>query len=272
MSTRRTESEILSAKRSMQISTMYAVAKKVLIPFKQAITDIQINRVRKEGTLSEAEKIQEKVQQILFNELKKTINEDIKVATHMDDMPLKGEAYLISPTGSLFNLSMGLESICISMAYVKNGTIESAITLFPLREEFYIAEKGQGVDGPHFKLRASGKENIDNLVIGLFAPVTQKENEAHVINIYKKLRELGCHIRMAGNVIADTLLTSSGQYDAYIGMNLNPLDVFISQFYVRESAGFVCELKGEKVEAGSTEMLIANHKLQGKILKELASL
>lgn len=270
MSTRRTESDILTAKRSPQIGLMHSILKKVRGPLAHAITDIQMNRVRKDGTLAEATEVHTKVAKIFQSELNRVDEKTTPVATDISNVPDTGECYIINPTGSIINLSAGKDA-SITLAYAKDAKVESAVIFFPLSERLFIVEKGAGVDGPDMKLRTAGKEDIDNLIVGLFSPVSKTEDDADFIEIFTKLRKKGSHIRMSGNVISDALDVAAGSLDAYIGENLSETDVMIAELIIRESGGFTCDTSGNKVEAGSTSLVAANHKLQGKVLKLLAS-
>lgn len=273
MTTRRTETDILTAKRTPQIGLMHSILKKVRGPVSLAITDIQMNRVRKEGTFEEAKEIDTKVTKVLLNELKYSSEDEEKnvpIAFNINEVPDEGECYVVNATGSVINLSMG-KDISITLAYVKDAEVQSALIFFPLAEEIYIAEKGIGVDGPDFKLRVAGKENVSGLTVGLFSPVSNTADEEGFVETFAKLRQNGCHIRMSGNTISDVLDLASGKLDAYVGENLSEIDVMIAELIIREAGGFTCGTDGEKVEAGSTSLVAANHKLQGKVLKLLAS-
>ena len=271
MSTRRTEEDILTAKRSPQVGVMHQIIKKVKAPLQKAILDIQLNRVRKNGTLDEAREVQAKVSEILINELSSTVEDGINVYTQGSDIPAEGNCYIINAVGSTINLSMGSSDICLSLGYVKDGEMECAVFYFPVTEKLYITERGQGIDGPDMKLRIAGKESTENMVVSFFSPISRTENEDEVQELYTKLRKLGCHIRMGGNTIADVITCATGGYDVFIGENLAELDVFFAEMIIREAGGFTCETKGKKVELGSTSFMASNHKLQGKLLKALSS-
>ena len=274
MSTRRTENAILTAKRSPQIAIMHKIIKYVQGPFRRAVLDIQMNRVRKESTNEEAKTVQTKVTEIFINELKQVLQEremDMPILSSAENIPAEDGCFLVNAGGSLVNLGAGRDDVCLALAYAEDGVVQSAVIYFPVTDKLYIAEKGQGVEGPDLKLRVAGSDSLENMVVSFFSPVSSTENEDEVLEMFTKLRKMGAHIRISGNTLADALDFAAGQTNAYIGYNLSALDVMIAELIIRESGGYTCEVDGSKVELGSKSIIAAGAKLQGKLLKKLTA-
>lgn len=265
---KRSRDREMSFSDNPQLNIMEGLMRKAAGPFRQAFSDIEQKLVTKEGAAALAEEINDKVLTFLNSELSKTNPVVIYGET---DIPTEGKVWVAHACGSLVNLAHGREDVCIYMALLENGKAECALVFYPLSNDIFAVEKGKGAYQVAGRLRVSGKEMMENSLVSIFSPITNTKDEDAFFNVLRAFRANKCHTRISGNPIHDALTLGAGKLDAIIAMNLNPMDVIVAELFIKESGGFICETNGSAIELGSTTMVAANSKLQGKALKVLAN-
>lgn len=256
-----------------QLNIMEVLVRKAMNPFRFAFGDIEQTLVTKEGGLDQAVEMHEKLLKFFRKEITEKYAKEAAVVMYGDetDIPAKGAAWVAHSCGSLVNLSHGNEDVCIYIAYIVDGKAESAVVLYPVSNEIYAIEKGKGAHSRTRRLRVTGRDMLENSLVSIFSPVTNTEDDSKFLEAMSTVRAHKCHTRISGNPIHDAISLSSGKLDSMIAMNLNPMDVLVAEFIIRESGGYTCEIDNSTVEIGSTNIVAANHKLQGKLLKVLAT-
>tara|TARA_R110000868_G_scaffold189695_2_gene433177 strand:+ start:226892 stop:227719 length:828 start_codon:yes stop_codon:yes gene_type:complete len=262
----------MSFSENPQLNIMEVLVRKAMNPFRFSFNDIEQKLVTKEGGSELAVEVNDKLLQFFRKEITEKYAKEAAVVMYGDaEIPATGTAWLAHSCGSLVNLSHGNEDVCIYIAYIVDGKPESAVVFYPVSNEIYAIEKGKGAHGRTRRLRVSGKEILENSLVSVFSPITQTQDENVFLNTLKAMRANKCHTRISGNVVHDAISLSSAKLDAMIGMNLNPMDVLVAEFIIRESGGYTCETDASIVEVGSTSIVASNGKLQPKVLKALAA-
>lgn len=261
----------LSFSKNPQLNIMEAVVRKASLPFRKAFSDIEQKVVTKEGAENLALDINSKLLTFFKKEIISKLP-DVKIALYgEDEVPASGSVWVIHGCGSVVNLAHGYEDVCVYFALLENGVAQSALVFYPLENKIYTAEKSKGSFGLLGRLRVSGRENVENALISIFSPVNRTENDETFFSIFKAARENRCHSRISGNIVHDAITLGQGKIDALIAMNIHPMDAVVANLIIREAGGYTCELNGSTLELGSTSILAANHKLQGKFLKMVAN-
>jgi myo-inositol-1(or 4)-monophosphatase len=253
------------------LNIMERMARRSAKPFNLAFGDIERKLVTKEGAKELATETISRMERFYHQDITEKAPDEALVFSSDDTLPSTGSAWLVNTCGSAINLMHGAEPVNLSFLHLVDGEAQCALVYYPLTDEIFAIEKGKGAFSQERRLRVSGIDTIDNGLISIFSPVSQTKDEDAYINLLKTARQKSCHVRTSGNLIHDTLQLCQGKLDAIVSINQNPVDLFISQFIIRESGGYVCELNSKPIELGSTQILGANSKLQGKWLKLLAN-
>ena len=254
-----------------QLNIMERMARRSAKPFKLAFGDIERKLVTKEGAGTLARDIEAKMQRFYSQDITEKAPGDALCFSTSDNLPTQGNAWLVSTCGSFVNLCHGASEVNVTFTYMVDGEAQCALVYYPLTDEIFAVEKGKGAYSHEGRLRVSGRDMVEDSLVSIFSPISKTEDEDAYFNLLKTARSKNCHTRTSGNLIHDVINHSKGKLDAVIAINQNPVDVFISQFIVREAGGSACELNSKAIELGSNQILAANSKLQGKWLKLLAN-
>ncbi|MAI07683.1 MAG: hypothetical protein CMF61_01865 [Magnetococcales bacterium] len=254
-----------------QLNIMERMARRSAKPFKLAFVDIERKLVTKDGAANLTSETLSKMERFYTQDITEKAPDDALVFTTGSSLPTEGSAWLVNTCGSAINLAHGHEPVNVSFAYMVDGVIQCALVYYPLTDEIFAIEHGKGAYSHEGRLRVSGKDLVENSLVSIFSPVTNTQDEDTYFNLVKLARKNNCHVRTSGNLIHDAITHCKGKLDSIISINQKPVDVFISQFIIRESGGSACELGSKAIELGSTEILAANSKLQGKWLRLLAA-
>lgn len=252
------------------LNIMERMARRSAKPFNLAFGDIERKLVTKEGAQELSDSIKEKMELFYTQDITEKAPDEALVFSTSTDLPSTGGAWLVNTSGSFVNLSHGAEPVNVSFLHMIDGEAQCALVYYPLSDEIFAIEKGKGAFSQERRLRVSGKDMIEGNLISIFSPVSNTKDDTAYFDLLKTARKHNCHVRTSGNLIHDTLQHCQGKLDAIISINQNPVDLFFSQFIIRESGGYACELNSKAIELGSTQILAANSKLQGKWLKALA--
>ena len=78
--------------------------------------------------------------------------------------------WIIDPLDGTSNFMRGIPHYCISMACVRNGKLEHAIILDPVRQEEFTASRGRGAQLNGRRIRVSDRTDLKECLIGTGTP------------------------------------------------------------------------------------------------------
>ena len=177
--------------------------------------------------------------------------------------------WVIDPLDGTSNFMRGIPHYCISMACVRNGKLEHAVILDPVRQEEFTASRGRGAQLNGRRLRVSDRTDLNDCLIGTGTPFLG-QSEDRMDWYLKGLGEVAgksMGIRRAGAAALDLAYVAAGRLDGFWEAGLKPWDIAAGTLLVRESGGLVTDFKGSDNVLDGGDVICANPRL----LKQLAA-
>jgi myo-inositol-1(or 4)-monophosphatase len=150
--------------------------------------------------------------------------------------------WIIDPIDGTLNFLRQLPHFCISIACHKNGKLQHGVIVDPMRNEEFVASRGQGCQLNGHSVRVSAKEDLDGALIstgGPFKSLRERQGTfyGHMINEYTKVRNLG-------SACLDLAYVAAGRLDGLWLHNLKPWDMAAGVLMITESGGLIGDFDG----------------------------
>jgi len=254
---------------SPQINLMYKAcmkASKVLIRDFGEIEKLQVSEKGPGDFVTASDK---RVEKIIINELEKSEYSFLTEETGLIEGKHKDKRWIIDPIDGTFNFLNGLPHFAISIGYEENGEIVSGIIFDPIKNEMFAAHKGSGSYLNNSRTRVSNKSDFKIACLVTGGPKAASKTKESILNEYKKISmETNAHIRKSGSAALDLAYVAAGRYDGYWQREINYWDIAAGMIIVKESGGFVENIKAEGFGKEKVDIVASN----SKIHKELRNL
>ena len=163
-----------------------------------------------------------------------------------------------------FCVSMGLEHRPAGTPEGEDGAIVAAVIYEPLRDEMFLAERGQGAFLNGRRFQTSTCTQLQEALLGTGFP-SRKRHENPNIHFYHELTLRTHGLRRAGAAAIDLAYTACGRLDGYWEFNLNPWDTAAGSLLVEEAGGTMSRFDGSRFRLDSREILATNGKIDGEL-------
>ena len=210
-----------------------------------------------------------RVEKIIINELEKSEYSFLTEETGLIEGKHKDKRWIIDPIDGTFNFLNGLPHFAISIGYEENGEIVSGIIFDPIKNEMFAAHKGSGAYLNNSRTRVSNKSDFKIACLVTGGPKATSKAKESILDEYKKISmKTNAHIRKSGSAALDLAYVATGRYDGYWQREINYWDIAAGIIIVKESGGFVENIKAEGFDKEKVDIVAGN----SKIHKELRNL
>jgi myo-inositol-1(or 4)-monophosphatase len=177
--------------------------------------------------------------------------------------------WIIDPLDGTTNFAHSNPTFCVSIGLESRGQIVLGVVYDPLREETFLAEKGQGATLNGIPIRVSKTEKLNGslLVTGFAYDVREDltNNLDHFANF--SLRAQG--MRRTGSAALDLCYVASGRFDGFWEMKLSPWDTAAAYLIATESGATVTDFRGRPYNIYLKEILATNGKIHSEMIEIL---
>ena len=151
--------------------------------------------------------------------------------------------WIIDPIDGTMNFVRQIPHFCISIACLHKGKLEHGIIIDPMRQEEFVASRGQGCQLNGRRVRVSTKEVLDGAMIG--AGGTARDNIAEAQSeLTRHLQGEQVILRQQGSACLELAYVAAGRLDAMWMSNLKPWDMAAGALMVTEAGGLLGEFSG----------------------------
>ena len=210
-------------------------------------------------------------EQIILEQIRETYPDHSILAEESGKETKTGEfTWIIDPLDGTLNFLQGFPHFSISIAVMKDKTLEHGVIFDPLRAEEFVASRGYGAQLNGKRIRVSSRSKLTECVLGTGIPPSSISSR-----LDEYIRGLGqltgkCRgIRRAGSAALDLAYVAAGRTDGFWEMGLSQWDTAAGIVLVREAGGFISDLEGGETYWDSGDICAANPKAWREIIKEL---
>jgi myo-inositol-1(or 4)-monophosphatase len=175
--------------------------------------------------------------------------------TYTPDVEKESEfEWVIDPIDGTANFVHGLPHFCVSIACLYKGKLEHGVIVDPIRQDEFVASRGQGCQVNGRKVRVRDTKDFDGAMISTGGG-GMNEVAAAQGAIYSHLVEQRAIMRQPGSAALDLAYIACGRMDAMWMKNLQLWDMAAGALMVLEGGGLLGDFAGG-----------ANHLKSGNII------
>ena len=212
-----------------------------------------------------------KVEKILIEELQKArpnysiLSEEIGQITNDESF-----RWIIDPIDGTANFLHGIPHFAISIGLEHNKEIICGIIYDPIKDEMFIAEKGNGSYLNNQRMRVSSRSKLKDCIIFTGGPKHNSTNRELAIKEYNNFSsKVLIPIRKLGSASLDMAYVAAGRCDGFWQRNLNYWDIAAGIILVKESGGFITDFDGENDYIQNKTILVTNSKINNEMIEVL---
>ena len=255
-----------------------------MLQFKSFAVDL----ARKSGALlkekfSQTHKIQYKGDINLVTEADK-MSEDLIIAAISQKFPdhgiLSEESpvitgvgklrWIIDPLDGTTNYSHGYPVFCVSVALENEGTIVLGVIYDPVREDMFVAIRGEGAYLNDKKLKVSSVNNLSRSLLATGFPYDIRDSKENNLDYFNAMAINVQAIRRAGAAALDLAYLAAGRFDGFWELKLKPWDTAAGCLMVEEAGGVISDIAGQKWHLQSPSLMASNALIHEQMIKVLS--
>ena len=212
-----------------------------------------------------------KVEKILINELQEArpsysiLSEEIGQINN--DKSFK---WIIDPIDGTANFLHGIPHFAISIGLEHDDEIICGIVYDPIKDEMFVAEKGNGSYLNNHRMRVSSRSKLKDCIVFTGGPRLDSKNKELALEEYKKFSsKILIPIRKLGSASLDMAYVAAGRCDGFWQRNLNYWDIAAGIILVKEAGGFVTDFEGENRYVENKTILATNSRISKEMIEVL---
>jgi len=212
-----------------------------------------------------------KVEKILIEELQKArpnysiLSEEIGQIDNDESF-----RWIIDPIDGTANFLHGIPHFAISLGLEQDKEIICGIVYDPIKDEMFVAEKGNGAYLNNYRMRVSSRSKLKDCIIFTGGPKREAKNrELALKEYYNFSSKVMLPIRKLGSAALDMAYVAAGRCDGFWQRNLNYWDIAAGIILVKESGGFVTDFSGKNEYIQNKTILVTNSKVNNEMIEVL---
>ncbi|MEM1315427.1 MAG: inositol monophosphatase family protein [Pseudomonadota bacterium] len=165
--------------------------------------------------------------------------------------------WIVDPLDGTTNFLHGLPHWAISIALEHKGEIITGVILDPVKDEMFVAERGQGAWMNDRRLRVSGRRDMTEMLFGTGVPFAGTDGLPETLKDLAKLMPRCAGMRRNGAAALDLAYVAGGRLDGFWERGLKPWDMAAGLLMVREAGGFAEALSEAEGHPFETKDVVA---------------
>ena len=230
--------------------------------------EVEALQVRKKGASDFVSQADLKAEEAIFQSLSKARPKYGFVMEERGEIEGSDNSnrFIVDPLDGTTNFLHGIPQFCISIALERDREPYAGVVFAPIADQMFIAEKGFGAFCNDRRIRVSGRESLDEALVGTGLPFQGKSGREQALAETNRVLSKTAGIRRFGSAAYDLCMTAMGRFDAYWERGLNSWDVAAGIVICREAGGEVTTIEQSKEKPHLTGALLAsNHSLHEKM-------
>lgn len=152
--------------------------------------------------------------------------------------------WVIDPLDGTSNYLRHFPFWSISIALREGDEMIGGLVFEPLRDEWFIAEKGGGAWRNGERVRVADQPALDGAFIATGFPFRALKYLDDYMSVFRDVVAVAKGVRRAGSAALDLAYTSAGIFDGFFELHLAPWDIAAGALLVREAGGIVTDFSG----------------------------
>lgn len=160
--------------------------------------------------------------------------------------------WIVDPLDGTTNFLHGLPHWAISIGLEHKGEMVAGVIYDPIKDEMFVAEKGQGAWLNDRRIRVSGRRDMSEMLFATGVPWGASEELPSALKDIAKLMPRCAGLRRMGSAALDLAYVAAGRYDGFWERGLHSWDMAAGLCILREAGGMFGPLtEGNPMETGN---------------------
>ena len=177
--------------------------------------------------------------------------------------------WIIDPLDGTTNFLHGIPHFAISIAFRHKNRLEAALVYDPIREEMFIASRGESAQVNDRRIRVSNVTSLENALLGTGFPFRHAQHQPAYLNLFTSLFGRCLEIRRAGAASLDLAYVAAGRLDGFWELGLKEWDIAGGALLVQEAGGLVSDFAGGNDFMKFGNVVAGNPKVFKALLQEM---
>ncbi|GGC64283.1 inositol monophosphatase family protein [Chelatococcus reniformis] len=177
----------------------------------------------------------------------------------------------IDPLDGTTNFLHGLPHFCISVGLEREGIPVAGVVYDPIKDEWFIAERGKGAFVNNRRLRVAARNTLDQAIVLCGIPHIGRPDHERFLRELSVMMVNFAGIRRQGAAALDLCYVAAGRADAYWERNLKSWDLMAGLCILREAGGMASEADGGDDPAGHGSVACGNEHMHRELLRLIRS-
>ena len=177
--------------------------------------------------------------------------------------------WIIDPLDGTTNYAHGYPFYCVSIALENEGEVVLGVVHDPMREEMFVAVRGEGAFLNGKKLAVSNCDHLSKSLLATGFPYDIRESKENNLDYFNSMAINVQAIRRAGAAALDLAYLAAGRFDGFWELKLKPWDTAAGSLLVKEAGGVISDIAGEKWNLQSPSILASNGLIHEQMIKVL---
>jgi myo-inositol-1(or 4)-monophosphatase len=179
--------------------------------------------------------------------------------------------WIIDPLDGTTNYAHGYPVFCVSIALEKEGEVILGVVYDPMREEMFVAQRGEGAYLNDNKIAVSPIKDISRSLLATGFPYDIRDSKENNLNYFNAMAINVQAIRRAGAAALDLAHLAAGRFDGFWELKLKPWDTAAGCLLVTEAGGVISDIAGQKWQLQSPSLLASNGLIHEQMIQVLSS-
>lgn len=182
-----------------------------------------------------------------------------------------GNVWYIDPIDGTVNYAHHVPIFCVSIGYAAGGVLTLGAVYDPMRDEMFLAERGNGARLNGRPLSASSATELQRSLLVTGFPYNAWDTEQDNFANFVKFGKLTQGVRRLGSAALDLCYVAAGRFDGFWEMALNPWDVAAGGLICEEAGARVTSVQGDADYISPPQSVIAAAPgIHARMLQELS--
>ena len=202
--------------------------------------------VMKKGPTDYVTEVDLKVEEIVFEEIKKYYPEDNFLGEESGHEINNSETtWVLDPIDGTTNFIHGYPQYCISLACVVSGQTQHAVIIDPTRREEFSASRGKGAELNGERIRVSKRGSLKDGLLGNTSHTNSDQTYTFDnMAAFRELYKVNLTIRRSGCSALDLAYVAAGRLDGFWANGLAIWDVAAGMLIAEESGALTSDFLG----------------------------
>ncbi|MGA9341548.1 MAG: inositol monophosphatase family protein [Rhodanobacteraceae bacterium] len=179
--------------------------------------------------------------------------------------------WVIDPLDGTHNYLRGFPHFAVSIAMLENGEPAHAVVFDPLRDELFVASRGDGALLNDRRIRVGARPGLEGALLATGFPYRERAHLDAQIEMTRALLGSAEDIRRTGAAALDIAYVAAGRLDGFYEFGLKPWDMAAGCLLVREAGGRYCDFIGQDGLPANGNLLAGNLHVVDAMIKSISA-